>query len=637
MNLESVKLKANGFLVPAQLEHDNGRIIFNFPYNKTLIDEIKNTFEGRKYHGYEDPPRKVWSIPADSEHNQFQLNYLKGLDPYAHYTRPLQTFNLNRETAREHQREGVNFMLTRRHCIYAGEMGVGKTFMTIEALEHLMYPDAWYVAPRSALSSARVDYVKWNARIIPEFMTYEGLVKRMKGWTPGSRPPRAVIFDEASRLKNHTSQRSQAAYHLAKSIREEFGYESLIVLLSGSPAPKSPADWWSLCRIARPGILKEGTLSGFQARYALLKKQDFGTGAFNQLVTWKDSERKCAICGLMEDVFEHSVSNPDYDHSFMPMPNEVGKLYKRMAGVVMVKLKKDCLDLPAKTYRLVQCDVTPETKRTAALIKKGARTTIMALTRLRELSDGFQYVEEEGPKEVCSFCQGKRLWKKVVHTEECGTLHRGEYHLGCTCPVGDEEPCEPCGATGYTKTFIRNTVELPCAKDEALEEILEDVEDYGRIVIYGGFTATIDRIKRVCQKQEWKVICLDGRGCSSEYGDLDKSVMAFQDKSKHPENIAFVGHPESAGMGLTLTAADTIVYYSNDFKAENRIQSEDRIHRMGMDINRGANIIDLIGLESDMLVLNNLKKKRELQSITLGEVAEASLEVLTQEYEKFTR
>ena len=73
-------------------------------------------------------------------------------------------------------------------------------------------------------------------------------------------------------------------------------------------------------------------------------------------------------------------------------------------------------------------------------------------------------------------------------------------------------------------------------------------------------------------------------------------------------------------MGLTLTASPTIVYYSNDFNAESRIQSEDRIHRMGMDVNRGATIIDIVHLSSDELVLNNLRNKRKLQSLTLGEM-----------------
>jgi len=50
------------------------------------------------------------------------------------------------------------------------------------------------------------------------------------------------------------------------------------------------------------------------------------------------------------------------------------------------------------------------------------------------------------------------------------------------------------------------------------------------------------------------------------------------------------------------------------------MQAEDRFHRAGMDTNRGATIIDLIHLSTDKLVLDNLKKKKKLQSLTMGDL-----------------
>ena len=76
-------------------------------------------------------------------------------------------------------------------------------------------------------------------------------------------------------------------------------------------------------------------------------------------------------------------------------------------------------------------------------------------------------------------------------------------------------------------------------------------------------------------------------------------------------------------MGLTFNISPVALYYSNDFDGEARMQSEDRIHRLGMDLNRAALIIDLIHLPTDTLVLNNLKKKKKLQSMTLGDIDDA--------------
>ena len=100
-------------------------------------------------------------------------------------------------------------------------------------------------------------------------------------------------------------------------------------------------------------------------------------------------------------------------------------------------------------------------------------------------------------------------------------------------------------------------------------------------------------------------------------------LTAFQDELEDFPRLAFIGQPGAAGMGLTLTASPSICYYSNDFNAESRIQSEDRIHRPGMDVNRGATIIDLLHLPSDRTVLENLKAKRKLQDMTLGALTEA--------------
>jgi len=125
-------------------------------------------------------------------------------------------------------------------------------------------------------------------------------------------------------------------------------------------------------------------------------------------------------------------------------------------------------------------------------------------------------------------------------------------------------------------------------------------------------------------KQKWEVIRLDGRGWQATFGGNPQGfVKAFQEMQDSHPRIVFVGNPGSAGTGLTLTASPAIVFYSNDFNADSRIQAEDRIHRMGMDINRGAKIIDLIHLPTDEYVLTNLQNKRKLQDMSLGLVQEA--------------
>jgi len=73
-------------------------------------------------------------------------------------------------------------------------------------------------------------------------------------------------------------------------------------------------------------------------------------------------------------------------------------------------------------------------------------------------------------------------------------------------------------------------------------------------------------------------------------------------------------------MSLTLVEARMAVYWSNSWKPEYRVQSEDRIHRKGMDENLGCTIVDLIHLPSDDRVLDVIRANRKLELMTMGEV-----------------
>jgi hypothetical protein len=91
-------------------------------------------------------------------------------------------------------------------------------------------------------------------------------------------------------------------------------------------------------------------------------------------------------------------------------------------------------------------------------------------------------------------------------------------------------------------------------------------------------------------------------------------LRAFQNKGKG--KLAFVGHPASAGMGLTLTASPTIIWYSLPFSGEDFQQMCNRIDRPG---SIGNNMRYYLHLPTDYLVLHNLRGKLGLQAITMGD------------------
>jgi len=536
----------------------------------------------------------------------------------------------------------------------------GKTLSAIEVLERSGFEDWWWVAPKSGLAAVELEFDKWHLRFKPRLMTYDRLRMIMKTWTSGEPAPRGVIFDESSRLKGATSQRTKAAQALADAIRREYGWDGYVILMSGTPSPKSPVDWWSQMEICYPGFIKEGTAKIFEQRLRIFKPMTIDGSTFWQPVAWRDDTGRCNICGQFQwienedqkdieregrwklDCDGNRIVRPNHDlddicmsedaHAWVPSKNEVAYLHERLDGLVLPLAKKDCWDLPDKIYREVVLEPSTTIKRVARGLLSAATTAIQGITWLRELSDGFQYKQEidpENPTKPCPVCKGVgecEQWffegEKVDYIPNPEDLDEFEKRLAT---------CEICNGSGLVDNFVKTTKEIRCPKEQAVRDLLEENEDQGRLVIFAGFRGSIDRIVNICHKQQWDVVRVDGRGWKVLKADGNhptaKSVkpLHYWADTKHNARVAFVAHPESGGMGLTLTESRMAVFYSNDFKPESRMQAEDRIHRPGIDENKGATIVDLFHLGSDRKVLNVLRDNRRLEQLTLGELQELEL------------
>lgn len=589
---EKTKLRAGKYMIPCELIFDNKNIYFNFKYNKLLMAEIK-MMEDSHWCGYDAKPMKMWQVKI-TPGNLFRLKYLRGQNPYELYDAPLTKLQFERPLYR-HQVEAASFIYARRQVVYAGIMNAGKTLTVIEVMERSGFDNWWYISPRSGIKATELELKKWDCKVSPTLMTYAGLTKKIKEWKDGDIPPKGLILDEASKIKNATSQRSQAAAALADGMRQDHEHP-FIILMTGTPAPKEPVNWWHLCHVSCPGFLREGSANKLKQTLALTKQQEgqYG-GVYNQVITWKDNELKCKICGEFED--EHDEFS---DHPWQKSVNEVARLYKRIDGLVLIHLDKDCPELPEFIFRKVQLQPSSKTMQMARAIMTGTSGGANTLLQLRMLSDGFRYTQKATGEEVCPACNdGKIIFE------------------------GNEHICDVCGGTSKKKIYTRETIEFESPKEEALRDCLDELEDIGRIVIYGGFQGSIDKIIKVVQNAGWNYVKADGRGWSS---DLEgEPLEIFTKELIKYDKVAFIGQPGAAGMGLNLQVSPMIVYYSNVFDFESRKQSMHRCRRQGMDIKRGCTIVDLVHLPTDQLVLDNLEKKDWLQKLTMGDIEQCML------------
>lgn len=612
---------------------DKNRIEFpGLPFE--FKDEIKS-MKGAKWHGYlENDGRKLWSID-NCQRNHIQLAFLKGENPLEWFDRDVERRTYGRPL-REHQRDMADHILTYHFHICAADPGLGKTLTAIEAMEQSGHKQWWWVGPKRPLEAVKLEFREWG--LDPEIlaniklMTYEGLVSLVKSTKDA---PDGIVFDESHHLMYDTTKRSHAAQEAADRIRDKHGLNGYVVLLSGTPSPKSPAGWWSQCEIAYPGFLKEGSAKAFRERLAVIRKKQFGLGGVhNDLVTWKDDERKCNVCGQFEDDPNHSVCDAakgEY-HRYEPSVNEVAGIFERTQGLVTKKLKKYCVDLPDKVYHTIRLEPSASVLRVAKAIVDSQIHTVAGMILLRELSDGFQYREKQAGMKPCDHCGAAGQVEEWFDPQDEGGQTYSAVDMFDPEFVASLEKrtvdCPQCGGSKEIPNTVRDTYEVPCPKEDALKGILEKYEAHGRIIVFAAFEGSVERVQRICLAEGWDVVRCDGSQFRVIKRNSDGTSQVLHGMPpleywadvQNNTRVAFVANPESGGQGLNLTQACALVWWSNSFKPQYRLQGEDRIHRMGMDENKGATIYDLIHLPTDERVLEVIRENRKLELMSLGEL-----------------
>lgn len=142
------------------------------------------------------------------------------------------------------------------------------------------------------------------------------------------------------------------------------------------------------------------------------------------------------------------------------------------------------------------------------------------------------------------------------------------------------------------------------SKLEALEDIVDNAVQSGeKIVVIARFLAEIKAIKKLLEKKHILYSQVSG-----EVKDRGTQIHSFQND---PTVSVFIGQIATAGLGITLTAASTMVFYSLDYSMSNFEQTKARIHRTGQQKN--CTYIYLVAKNTvDEKVLNSLQNKADL-------------------------
>tara|TARA_R100000700_G_scaffold1282_2_gene3269 strand:+ start:3726 stop:5162 length:1437 start_codon:yes stop_codon:yes gene_type:complete len=227
-------------------------------------------------------------------------------------------------------------------------------------------------------------------------------------------------------------------------------------------------------------------------------------------------------------------------------------------------LKEDCLDLPDKVYMKRNVPLTPEQIKAYESMKKNAVAVL----------------QNSQTTAASALAQMVRL-----HQITCGHLMTDN---------------------GEVKYLKNNRV-------NELLNILEEID--GKVIIWAIYRHDIKEITKLIAEKYGE------ESVESYFGDTPDSerqniVSKFQDRGS--DLRFFVGNPKTGGYGLTLTASHTVVYYSNSYDLETRLQSEDRAHRISQT--KKVTYIDLMSEGTvDEFIIKNLRGKINLANKVLGE------------------
>ena len=156
-------------------------------------------------------------------------------------------------------------------------------------------------------------------------------------------------------------------------------------------------------------------------------------------------------------------------------------------------------------------------------------------------------------------------------------------------------------------------------KHNRIEELIDVIDEMeGKVIIWANYVHDIEQITKELEKEY-------GEGCVVQYygkvssEDRQTAIKEFQDPNSNVKY--FIGNTQTGGYGITLTAASNVIYYSNSYDLEKRLQSEDRAHRIGQ--HKPVTYVDLIAEKTvDEKIIKALRKKINIASTIMGDTVQ---------------
>uniref|UniRef100_A0A4W6DNU4 Proliferation-associated SNF2-like protein n=1 Tax=Lates calcarifer TaxID=8187 RepID=A0A4W6DNU4_LATCA len=505
--------------------------------------------------------------------------------------------------------------------ILADEMGLGKTIQCIAhiamMIEKKVMGPFLVVAPLSTLPNWINEFKRFTPEVSvllyhgpqPERAKLLKQIRRPQG--PLSMFPVVITSFEISMIDRKFLQRFQWKYlivdegHRIKNLNCRLVRELKMfptdnkLLLTGTPLQNNLAELWSLLNFLLPEVFDD--LKSFESWF------DINTlGEAESVVA---AEREQNILSML-----HQILTP----------------------FLLRRLKSDVtLEVPPKKEIIVYVPLTAK--------QEAFYTAVVNKTIAKILGQE----KTEAPVALTSSGRPKRRTRKVVDYKEKGgdTLYDLEKYLArvhneleqssppvldvqspldaqinlklqnilmllkrcCNHPYLVEYPLDPA-----TQEFkIDEQLVQSSGKFLMLDKLLPALKKRGhKVLIFSQMTSILDILMDYCYLRGFQYSRLDG---SMSYSDRDENMTKF---SNDPEVFLFLLSTRAGGLGINLTAADTVIIFDSDWNPQADLQAQDRCHRIGQT--KPVVVYRLVTANTiDQKILERASAKRKLEQMVI--------------------
>ena len=447
-------------------------------------------------------------------------------------------------TLYEHQRHGIEFLLSKQVAVLGDEMGLGKTLQAIVACSQLLdrgeIDEVLVVCPRSLKLNWFYEIARFTTFREEEIIIVEG--SPLKRQRQLSMPNRrwliinyeavriedkrllaiyryrafAMICDESHKIKNARAQQSKSCLAVGQLAQRRY-------LLSGTFVANKPEDVWHQVKFLDGGDLLGATFTAFKRSYCIEQEFKFGHRYVSKIVDYKN----------LDD------------------------LRDRIGTLMLRRTKKQCLDLPDKVIQPIHVEMTSKQKSFYDKINKGI---------IAELGADIGSAKLSLPNVL-----SKLIYALQVASNPA--LIDPQQHVERLSKRFQESPDQRLQEQIYFWQNLQPLSIEESAKVLALDEMLELYCEEQKVVLWSNFVGNIELLAE--RYQRYQPVVYYGK---TKHTARDQAVDRFNNEDSCR---LFIANPQAAGLGLTLISSSLSIFFDRNFSTVDYQQAVDRIHRIG--------------------------------------------------------